>query len=291
MGRHGELEKRLAMRILLLAMLLGANSSLAGNSLNIAYAGSLVTPMERSVGPHFARLCACTYYGEGRGSKALVHLIAAGLRHPDVFISADPAQMQQLLRPSTGAPLISWYATFGRSRLVLGYSKKSTLASTIQRVTRGELSVAALLKTPHIRIGRTDPQIDPKGARTLQDVAAISRPSHDAALLPAVESAAPLPEEDLLLRLESGDLDVAFLYSVEAQSRNVPSLELPRNANAGAAYAVAVLDRAANKDMASAFVRFILSGAGKTILAQSGLQFFCPTIEGDKRKALLALHG
>ena len=272
--------------LILMLLLLAVAPPIAGSSVDVAYAGSLVTPMENSVGPLFMRSCSCTYNGEGRGSGALVHLIGSGLRHPDVFISADPTLMEQLLHPSTGAPLISWYAIFGHSPIVLGYSQKSTFATTIQRAARGQMSLAALLETPNIRIGRTDPQIDPKGARTLADIEQLSRVLHDAAPLRAVQSAAVFPEEDLLVRLETGDLDVAFLYSVEARSRHIPALALPRGANDGAQYAITVLDQAANKAGASAFARFMLSGGGKAALEKAGLDFDQPVIKGDAREAL-----
>ena len=278
------------MRSAVLALLLAANASIAGTSVSVAYAGSLVTPMERSIAPQFIRSCSCAYYGEGRGSGALVHLIVAGLRHPDVFISADPALMHDLLRPRTGQPLISWYATFAHSRLVLGYSRRSSFTTKILHAARKGISVAQLLKTPHLRIGRTDPRIDPKGAKTLEDVTKMSRSLHDPALLKAVRSAAPLPEEDLLVRLESGDVDVAFLYSVEARSRNVPAIELPRNANAGARYAVTQLKGATNKPTASAFIRFIISGLGKRAFERMGLDFVGPSIFGDRRAAAIILR-
>ena len=281
--------KEPAMRMLLLTLFLAATSPIAGSSVDVAYAASLVTPMERTIGPQFMQFCSCTYNGEGRGSAALVHLIASGLRHPDVFISADPALMEQLLHPRAGPPLISWYAIFARSPIVLGYSQRSAFASTIARAAGGRMSIASLLETPHLRIGRTDPSIDPKGARTLEDVTRLSRSSNDPALLKVVQDAGPFPEEDLLVRLESGDLDVAFLYAVEARSRNVPSLELPANASAGAVYAVTVLSQAANKSGAAAFARFITSGPGKALLAEGGLDSYPPVIKGDRREALRAL--
>lgn len=277
------------MRTAIVSLLLAANSIIAGSSVNVAYAGSLVTPMERLIGPQFMRSCSCTYYGEGRGSKALVQLIAGGLRHPDVFISADPALMEGLLHPSTMPPLISWYATFARSPLVLGYSEKSSFGATIQQAVRKRISIAALLETPQLRIGRTDPQIDPKGAKTLQAVTAMSRSLHDPALLQAVQKAAPFPEEDLLVRLESGDLDVAFLYAIEARSRNIRVLSLPSAANAGAEYAVTELNQAANGAMASAFIRFILRGSGKGALQNAGLDFVPLKISGDVKAARRAM--
>jgi len=269
----------------LFTLLLAATSPIAGTSVDVAYAGSLVTAMERSIGPQFMHSCSCTYNGEGRGSGALVRLIAAGLRHPDIFISADPALMEQLMHPASGPPLITWYASFATSPIVIGYSRKSAFASTIERAAHGQLSLAALLETPHLRIGRTDPQVDPKGARTLVTTGRLSRYFHDPALVDTIRSAPIFPEEDLLVRLESGDLDVAFLYSVESRSRNVPALELPAGTSDGALYAVTVLDHAANKAGAAALVQYILSGPGKSTLQHAELTFFPSHVTGDRRAA------
>lgn len=279
--------------LLVLTLAALVTSPIAGSSVDVAYAGSLVTPMEGTIGPGFMHACACTYHGEGKGSVALFRLIAGGLRNPDVFISADPSLLTNLLRPKSGPPLISWYATFATTHLVLGYSPKSRFAALFARAARGDISLAVLLKTPGLHIGRTDPRLDPKGYRTLSAIRSLSRHFHDAALarLPVSPQMAGqiFPEEDLLVRLEDGDLDAAFLYSTESQSRHIPALELPADSDTKFAYAVTTLESAANKAGATAFVHFILQGPGRMALQQAGLSFTTPVVTGNRRDAAAAI--
>ncbi|MDP9019055.1 MAG: extracellular solute-binding protein [Candidatus Eremiobacteraeota bacterium] len=303
--------RRLVAPVLILA-LLGASPS----SVNVVYAGSLVTPMERDVGPSFARTCECRYQGEGKGSVALAKMISGGIRNPDVFISADAGVLDGLLHPKSGPALISWYAVFGTARMVLGYSPRSRFAGRFALAAAGRLSLPDLLLTPGLRIGRTDPKLDPKGYRSLfvMQLAALHyhRPALATILEGAQNSGEIFPEEDLLVRLESGDLDVAFLYSTESQSRKLPALELPGEINLGhpafarqyglaavtvdgrtlhgapIAYALTIPTNAANTTGARAFARYVLSGAGKTALQRSGLLFITPLIVGDRAAATSA---
>jgi len=87
------------------------------------------------------------------------------------------------------------------------------------------------------------------------------------------------PEEDLLVRLEAGDLDAAFLYSTESVARNIPALALPAVATKGheVSYSIAVLEAAPNPAGAHRFERFILAGHGKELLGRAGLLYIKKT--------------
>lgn len=300
--------QKLLFSISILA-LLGAST----RPLQVVYAGSLVTPMERRIAPDFGRRCGCEVQTEGKGSVLLAKMIADGLRSPDVFISADTAVLDTLLHH---AAYISWYATFGTARLVLGYSPHSRFAGEFARVRAGKLSIARLLLEPGLRIGRTDPRLDPKGYRTLLAMRLEARLAHAPPLATLLERAEEpaLPEEQLLVRLENGDLDVAFLYSTESQSRHIPVLELPDGVNLGhpalaaryatasvtvdgkvyrgepIAYAITILNAAPNPQAARAFVQYLLHGAGRAALSDAGLTFIQPAVTGDAAAAATALR-
>ena len=297
-------KSRTVQRIALLAALLLGGAS--APPVDVVYAGSLVSAMDHDVGPAFMQRCACAFHGEGKGSVALAKLIAGGLRHPDVFISADPALLDGLM--GGHAPAVRGYTIFGSARMMIGYSRTSRAHTLIERIAAGKAPLAALFRVPGLRIGRTDPRLDPKGYRTLVAMQLAARHFHD----PVFETAlgAPenteqiFPEETLLVRLESGDLDVAFLYSTEAASRSIPALELPDDVNLGhpafapvyrtahvrlegrtitgapIAYAIATLSDAAHPAQAAAFVRFVLQGPGRRILERSGLFYTRPLSVG-----------
>lgn len=274
----------------------GANAP----TVDVAYAGSLVTPMERSIGPAFAAACRCEYRGEGKGSVAFGHLIAGGIKTPDVFISADTRVLQTLITAPTHPA--DWYATLATARLVVGYSPKSRFARRFADSARGKLSMAQLLETPGLRIGATDPKLDPKGYRSLIALQLIARHFKDPRL--AALQMQTFAEESLLVHLEDGDVDAAFLYSTESASRHVPALELPADSNLGhpawsatyhrasarvddvtyygapIVYAFTILREARNPSGAIQFVHFILTGEGRRLLERAGLRFIVPQVTG-----------
>lgn len=229
---------------------------------SVAYAGSLVTPME---GPIAARLAASglQFSGEGKGSKALAHLIRDGLRNPDVFISADSTLVDELAR----AGLVASSRTFGGASMVIGYAPASSYRAIFDDVARGKRSVRDALLTRGLHVVRTDPQLDPKGERSIRVMRLLGL---DGALGEVV------PEEELLVRLESGEADAAFLYSTEAISRHIPYVTLPPRASLTheIAYTIAIMRNAPHPEAARRFAAFILYGEGKAILQQSGVVYF-----------------
>lgn len=276
---------------------------------NVAYAGSLVTLMERSIGPAFSKN-GYDFHGEGKGSVALGNFIRDRLRNPDVFISADPAVLESL-EAAPDRP-VRWYLPFASARLLVGYSMKSRFAASFCEAAQHRRSIVSVLEQPGLRIGRTDPALDPKGYRTLIALQLAERYYHVAAFAKTIlgnpnGSSQVFPEETLLVRLESGDLDAAFLYSTESAQRNLPSIELPDAVNLGdiklarkyatasvtvggttivgtpIVYALTIPERAVNKSGAIAFVRFLLSKTTKQRLRRSGLRVFVASPRGDRR--------
>jgi molybdate/tungstate transport system substrate-binding protein len=247
-------------------------------TVQVAYAGSLVATMEGPLKASLREQTGLMLAGEAKGSRALANLIAAGLRTPDVFISADPSlvarlRVQHLIRSST---------TFGSARMVVAYSERSPRRALFEQAARNKISILDVLADPSVRVGRTDPQLDPKGARTIRVLQLLGAHFHDAAKARAVETKAEtFPEEDLAVRVESGELDAGFFYSTEIPGRLLRAVELPADANLShdIAYALAVMRRAPHPRAAAAFARFVLSGHGREILERAGVRFF--TKAGD----------
>jgi molybdate/tungstate transport system substrate-binding protein len=227
-------------------------------------------------GPIAARLPAATgvqFAGEGKGSKALANLIRDGLRNPDVFISADSTIVDDLAR----AGLVASSRTFGGASMVIGYSPKSPYRALLEDVAAGKRSLLAVLETPGLKLARTDPKLDPKGERSVRAMRLLTNPATVTRILGPDDNAAQIfPEEDLLVRLESGEADAAFLYSTEAKARHVPFVPLPGNASLSReiTYTIAVMKRAPHPAAAKTFVDFILTGDGKAILQEAGVQYF-----------------
>jgi len=236
---------------------------------SVLYAGSLVTPME---GPVRLALAAqgIDFLGQGGGSKALAHLISAGIKNPDVFISVNPKLVTGL-----GAKVSKAYAFAGTS-LGIGWSDKSKFASSFERAAGKKSALLAALSVRGLVIGRTDPKLDPKGAYTTQAMTILAGSSGERRILGADENPAQtFQEEDLLTRVDTGQADVGFFYKTEAVARGLHFIALPGAAAMSdkITYTLAVMKNAPHPTAANAFAQFILNGRGKSILEKAGLQY------------------
>lgn len=75
----------------------------------------------------------------------------------------------------------------------------------------------------------------------------------------------------LLTKIEAGELDAGIVYTTDvASSVALESVPLPDDIDLSVDYPMAVLSDAPNADGAAAFVEFVLSGEGQTLLAAAG---------------------
>lgn len=240
---------------------------------SVAYAGSLVAVMEGPLATALRESTGLRFAGEAKGSRALANLISAGLRTPDVFISADPALVVKLDRQH----LVRGYATFGSARMVIAYSQKSPHRALFARAASGKVSALDVLDDPSVRVGRTDPRLDPKGARTVRVLQLLGKHFHDPAKAAAVQrKAETFPEEDLAVRVESGEVDAGFFYSTEIPGRDLNAIELPADSNLSrdVTYTLAVMKNAPHPHAASTFAHFAVTGRGKAVLEKAGVRYF-----------------
>lgn len=261
----------------------------SGQALTVLYAGSLVTLMEGSVGPAFDAAGDATFRGYAGGSNKLGNEIKGRLRRGDVFISASPKVNEALSGPANG-DWVSWFVTFARSPLVIAYPPSSRIASAFAAKPWHEV-----LQSPGIRIGRTDPVLDPKGRFTveLMDKAAgfYHQPDLAHTVLGAPDNPAQVfPEETLVGRLQSGQLDVGFMYSTEVTDLHLPAITLPPELALGAQYTVTVLRDAPNPAGAERFVQFLLGPRGSALMREHGLDVVRPTIGGDPAAVPLSIR-
>ena len=270
----------------LAAALLAGHSADAGarQAVNVLYAGSLVNLMEHGMGPAFDAASGDRMLGFAGGSKQLAREITGKLREADVFVSANPRVNGRLMGPAHGA-WVSWYISFAQSPLVIGYNPASRFAADFKT----EPWYRVLLE-PGVRIGRTDPQLDPKGALTLQLMrrAAVLYKMPDLArrvLGKPDNPAQVLPEESLIGRLQTGLIDVGFFYSTETTAAAIPAIELPEAITPQAVYTITIVRGAPHPRAAERFVEFMLGAAGRRILERYGLNVRKPALAGDAAAA------
>ena len=281
------------------------------SKVSVAYAGSLVNLMEKKVGPAFTQATGYPYAGEGKGSSALANEIKGKISFPDVFISASPAVNTTLMGAANGN-YVSWYAPFIRSSLVIGYNPNGKFAADFRAVSGGSKSWYSVLEEPGIRIGRTDPALDPKGVRTIimTELAQTyyNQPGLSSKILgPASNTSQIFPEEELVARLTSGQLDAGFFYLNEATDASIPYVTLPTQINMGdpslnsdyarasytdpktgavtkgsaIVYTITVLNTGKNRAGAIAFVQFLFSSRGQALFSNDGLSAVTPKVSGD----------
>ncbi len=117
------------------------------------------------------------------------------------------------------------------------------------------------------------------------------------------------PEPELLIRMESGQLDAAVFYRHEAVAHGLPFIELPDEVNQSnprlaalyrerryttdrgmtvmgvpILFTITIPTTVRNAPGAVAFVRFVLSEAGRAVLQQHGLRLAPILVGGDAAK-------
>lgn len=209
--------------------------------------------------------------GEPGGSKKLANLIESGVRSPDVFISADPTIVTGL------GTMVASSTIFARTSLGIAWSQKSRYRDLFAGVAAGRVPLLQALSTPGLRIGRTDPMLDPKGVFTVDALKAIAGAEYERRILGDDENPSQIfPEEDLLARVETGEIDVGFFYRTEAVTRGYPYVAFPPSPASQVSYALAIMKTAPHPEAARAFEKFMLEGEGRKILEHAGLEYVSP---------------
>lgn len=307
---------------LLCAVLIG--SLLTGRAgaaapVRVLYAGSLVTLVEEGVAPAFAHKTGLTLEGRAGGSVALARMILDKLQTPDVFISADPDVNLLLMGPGPG-PSAPWFFTLARTTMVIAYNSRSRFAPALLQTASGYVPWYQVLESPGFRLGRTDPNLDPKGYRALLMIRLAERYYHEPGLEGRILGSPENPsqtflEEGLVGRLESGQLDAAVFYLIEAVEHHLPYVALPDAINLGnpamagayaqvtysnasgqvrrgipILYTVTIPSTVRNLDGAIRFIRFLYGPEGGTLLRAHGLLPVRTLVGGDGREVPSALR-
>jgi molybdate/tungstate transport system substrate-binding protein len=272
--------RKLTVSLAVAAGIFAGNASAADdNAVNVLYAGSLVNLMERSIGPAFEKETGLHFQGYAAGSNKIANEIKGKLRRGDIFISASPKVNASLMGAANGDH-VTWYVTFAESPLMIGYNPRSKFAADFKTKRWDQV-----LQEPGIRIGRTDPKLDPKGAFTVDMVTKAADLYHQPDLVEKTLGAPEnpdqvLPEETLVGRLQSGQLDAGFFYSTETSDLKIPALRPSPELQAKASYTLTILSDAPNSAGATRFADFLLSAKGRELLREHGVDVIKPTVSG-----------
>ncbi len=277
---------------------------------HVMYAGSLTRLLEKKLGPAFEAATGFTFQGEGKGSVAIANLIKSKAKTPDVFISADPTVDASLYGESNGNH-VWWWVPFARTEMVIAWSPKSRFRQDFETAQSGKRTWESVLEQPGVRLGRTDPELDPKGYRALflfqLDEERTGERGEAQRILGAPDNAAQIfPEEQLVARLQIGQLDAGIFYLIEAIEAGLPYLRLPASMNQSEPsqssqyarasythkkgvtfkgspilYTITIPTTVRHVQGAESFVQYLLSRAGQDILSGAGLLPVPPSLEGN----------
>jgi molybdate/tungstate transport system substrate-binding protein len=281
-------------------------------TVNVAYASSLQFLNEKVVSPAFTAADGYKFSGFGMASGALEADIAAGEIHPNVFESVGGDNITPLEPKFT-----KWYIQYAGTSIVLAYNPHSKYASQFRAYAAGKVSLAGLFKlleTKGLRLGRTDPNIDPQG-RDFVEMLELAQshyklPSNTVAKIlgttnfGTANSSEIYAESALDSVLESGQLDAASAYVTQAIELHLNYITLPAAINLGS-FADAALYKKASVTIkggvvkhgspqviditiigkptaaAIAFVKYTLSPAGVAQYRRGGFAILKPTVTGS----------
>jgi len=312
--------KRLVVSLfLVLSLMLGMITGCGGSTppatgklegkLQIFHAGSLTIPFAQ-ISEEFNQLYPdVKILTEGAGSQTTIRKVTELHKECGVIGSADYTIIPQLMFPEYA----DWYIIFATNQMCIAYTDKSQFGDEINADNWYEI-----LQRDGVNYGRSDPNQDPCGYRTLM-VWQLAEAHYNVSGLydNLYETDGDLmrPKSvELIALLESGDLDYAFEYSSVAAQHNLNYVVLPPEINLSSeehkdfyataeveisgkqpgekitqkgkpiVYGVTIPSNFPNQELAIAWVDFLLSPDGMALMEANGQPPVIPAITNDKSK-------
>jgi molybdate/tungstate transport system substrate-binding protein len=231
--RNGLVKRPLQMMILLALILSGCspNPEKSGdhkerNRLVIFHAGSMSVPLKAIIAGYEAENPDVTILTEAAGSREAARKISELKKPCDILISADYRVINDLLVPEYAA----WSIGFASNEMVIAFNNRSEYGQEISSHNWHDV-----LMRDGIRLGRSEPESDPCGYRTvitlrLADMHYGLAGLSDQLLDRSARYIRP-KETDLLALLETGHLDYIFIYRSVAGQHKLPYVLLPDEIN------------------------------------------------------------
>lgn len=247
------------MKTLILAALLTGTATAAPLTV---FAASSLTDAFTELGKAFDAQTGNTTTFSFAGSQALRTQLEQGAR-ADVYASANAAQFDPLVKSG----LVNAGQPFVRNRLAIIAPAGSSVVRTLADLAR-----------PGVKLVLADKTV-PVGDYTRRMLAAIDASGtygrdYAARTLKNVVSEEPNVRQ-VALKVSLGEADAAVVYSTDVTptlKARVRVIALPTRFNQSARYPIGTLRGAAQPAAADAFVKYVLSPAGQTILRKWGFQ-------------------
>jgi len=282
---------------------------------NVAAASSLSYLSEKVISPSFTKAEGYKYTGTYNASGDLESDIASGEITPNVFESVGGDNIMPLEPKFT-----KWYVQYAGNSMVLAYNPNSKYASQFKAFADGSKPLSGLftlLETPGLKLGRTDPNIDPQGRDFIYMLELAQSYYHlpsdtVSKILGTTDFGTPtssqiFAESSLDATLQSGQLDASSAFLTQAIELHLDYIPLPSAINLGdvalaTQYAKATITVTSNGQKttksgspqwiditiigkptpaAIAFVKYTLSPAGLALYKTGGFRLATPVVTGD----------
>lgn len=253
--------------ILVLVVLLTACAPRASSDRHelVVFAAASLTEAFAEIGEAFGAQNDIVVTFNFAGSQTLAGQLASGAP-ADVFASANDRQMLAAMDAGRIDP--SAARTFAANRLVI----------VTPRENPGAVNVPNDLASPGLRIVFADAAV-PVGQYSLQFLAqATADPAYTPAYSPTVLANVVSYEENVravLTKVVLGEADAGIVYASDvlgSQRDQVQIIDIPDTTNVVATYPIAPVADSTQSATASAFVDFVLSPRGQSILERYGFQ-------------------
>lgn len=272
----------------------GNNAAAAKTELIIFHAGSLSVPFREVSAAFQKEHLDIVVLAEASGSRSAARKICDLKRQCDVLGSADYKVVEELLMPD----YTDFNIRFALNEMVIAYTDESRFSREITSNNWRDI----LLKDK-VAFGRSNPELDPCGYRTLmvfQLAEKFYKMSGLAEKLEEKDKYIRPKETDLLALLEVGEIDYLFIYRSVAAQHGLKMVMLNNEVNLKSSdfaelyntatvklsgkkpgefitrkgepmvYSVTIPKNAPNIETAEAWVTFLLSPKGRAILENNG---------------------
>jgi len=289
---------------LVLCLVLVSTPAQADRKVIIFHAGSLSVPFHRAAEAFEEKNPGVLVELEAAGSRTCARKIADLHRPCDIMASADYTVIDSLLIPDYA----QWNIHFATNEMAIMYRPDSPGAG---KINAGNWFSVLLKK--NVAYGRSDPNSDPCGYRTMLCWQLAEKYYSRPGLYERLKQGCPdknvRPKEtDLISLLEAGEIDYLFIYRSVCIQHQMPHVILPPQINLGNAayadfydqaairvsgkrpgtfivkrgmpmiYGMTIPKDAPDKAMAEKFMAFLLGPEGRKIMAQSGQQPVFPVL-------------
>jgi len=272
------------------------------------HAGSLTETMESLVGPGFTAATGYPFQHTGGPSVSLADQVRNGQISPDVYMSADAEVMYTLIGAQNN-DRARWFLTMAGQKMVIAYSATSRFRTDLDAAAAGAKPWTEVIQEPGFVLHRGDPRGDPGGYRCVF----VLRLAETFYGLPGFadgvmqgddntdQISGAFPDD-----LNAGKADAYITYLTAALQAKTPYIEPVDEINQSnpalanvyarvsytnpqgltfhgtpALYGVTIPVAANNQPGAAAFVRYLLSDAGRSALVSKGFLPAQALVGGD----------